>query len=184
MLYYLATGSLDGYVADADGDFQWAAPDEELHQFINDLTRSTSTILVGRRTYDLMDYWESLELDAPDVHPIEADFAWLWRAADKVVYSTTLTEVQHPRTRLEPVFDPDAVAALKASATSDASIGGSTLAGEAFKAGLVDEVWSFLVPTVVGGGLPMFATGVQVSLKLLEAKRFGNGTIGLHYRVR
>lgn len=183
MLYYLATGSLDGYVADADGDFQFAAPGEELHQFINDLARSTSTILVGRRTYELMDYWETLDLADPDVHPIEADFAGLWRDADKVVYSSTLSAVQYPRTRLQQSFDPDAVAALTASAAGDVSIGGSTLAAEALKAGLVDEVWTFLVPRVIGGGLPMFASGARLQLTLLDEKRFGDGTIGLHYRV-
>lgn len=182
-LIYSATGSLDGYIADREGDFQFAAPDAELHAFVNDVVAGASTILMGRRTYDLMDYWDTLDLDDPENDPVEIAFAQHWRQADKIVYSRTLTEVHHPRTRLKPAFDPDAVRSLLADAGGDVLIGGAELAGLALRAGLVDEVWAFLVPTVVGGGTPMFADGTHVDLELLEQHRFGSGAVGMHYRV-
>jgi dihydrofolate reductase len=183
VLVYSATGSLDGYVADADGGFDFAAPDEELHAFVNEVFGSIGTLLVGRRSYELMDPWDTMDLDAEGVNEVEATFARQWRETDKIVYSTTLTAVAHPRTRLERTFEPDAVAALKESTGGDLGIGGSELAGAAFRAGLVDEVWTFLVPAVIGGGLPMFVPGVQLSLDLLDQHRFGSGAVGMHYRV-
>lgn len=182
-LIYSATGSLDGYVADPDGGFDFAAPDEELHTFVNEVFSSVGTLLIGRRSYELMDVWDTMDLEGDDGGPAEVEFARLWRGADKVVYSTTLPEVTHPRTRLERSFDPDAVAALKQGSERDLMIGGAELAGVAFQAGLVDEVWTFLVPTVIGGGAPMFAPGTHLSLELLEQRRFGTGAVGMHYRV-
>lgn len=182
-LVYSATGSLDGFIADRDGDFQFAAPDAELHAFVNDIFAAASTILMGRRTYDLMDYWDTLDLEDPEHDPVEIEFARHWRETDKVVYSRTLTAVHHPRTRLEATFEPDAVRTLLAATDGDALIGGAELAGVAFGAGLIDEVWTFLVPTVIGGGTPMFADGVRVGLELLEQHRFGSGAVGMHYRV-
>lgn len=183
-LIYSATGSLDGYVAEPDGAFEFAFPDAELHAFVNEIFGSAGTMLIGRRSYELMDPWDTLDLDDPAVSPEEIAFARQWRETDKIVYSTTLTEVTHPRTTLERTFDPEAVRALKEASDRDLMIGGSVLAGAALNAGLVDDVWAILVPTVIGGGLPMFAPGVRVSLELLEQYRFGNGTVGMHYRVR
>ena len=182
-LIYSATGSLDGFVADPEGDFQFAAPDAELHLFVNQVFARAGTILTGRRTYELMDYWDTMDLQDPDADDAEIEFAEQWRAAEKVVYSRTLTSVSHPRTRLERTFDADAVRALVADSTSDVLIGGAELAGEAFSAGLVEEVWTFLVTVVIGGGTPMFADGVHASLELVEQRRFGSGTVGMHYQV-
>ncbi|MEZ5089621.1 MAG: dihydrofolate reductase family protein [Micropruina sp.] len=181
-LVYSATGSLDGYVADPDGDFQFAAPDEELHLFVNQVFGAAGTLLLGRRTYDLMDYWDTVDLSG-DVDRAEAEFARLWREREKIVYSRTLAEVTHPRTQLRRSFDADAVRELKATTDRNIMIGGADLAGEAFRAGLVDEVWTFLVPEVIGGGTPMFAAGTRTTLDLIEQRRFGSGAVGLHYRV-
>lgn len=181
-LIYSATGSLDGYVAEADGGFDFAAPDAELHDFVNQVFSTAGTILIGRRSYELMDYWDTADLSG-DIPAEEAEFARLWRGVDKVVYSTTLDAVHHPRTRLEHSFDPEAVRDLVASAGRDVFIGGAELAGVAMRAGLVDDVWTFLVPTVIGGGAPMFAAGTRASLELVEQRRFASGTVGMHYRV-
>lgn len=183
-LIYSATGSLDGYVAAPDGSFDFAFPDAELHAFVNEVFGSARTLLIGRRSYELMDPWDTMDLDGTDVSEEVVAFGRQWRETDKIVYSTTLTEVTHPRTRLERTFDPDAVAALKEASGHDLMIGGSVLAGVALDAGLVDEVWTFLVPTVIGGGLPMFATGTHVDLELVDQHRFGSGAVGMHYLVR
>ena len=181
-LIYSAIASLDGYVADEEGKFGWAAPDEEVHAFINDLERPIGTYLYGRRMYETMAPWETDPALAEDSE-ITRDYAEVWRAADKIVYSTTLENVTTDRTRLERDFDPESVRALKRSADTDLSIGGAHLAAEAFRAGLIDECHLFLVPVSVGGGNPALPHGVRVDLELLEDRRFGNGFVYLRYRV-
>jgi dihydrofolate reductase len=180
-LIYAAIASLDGYVADANGDFDWSAPDEEVHSFVNDLQRPIGTYLYGRRLYDVMAYWETASIAGePEVM---RDFSELWKAADKVVYSTTLEHVSTARTRLERSFDPDAVRQLKETVDRDLSIGGPTLAAHAIAAGLVDELHLFLTPVVVGGGTPALPAGVRVDLHLLDEHRFASGVVHLRYRV-
>jgi dihydrofolate reductase len=179
-LVYAAITSLDGYVADAGGGFDWAAPDEEVHAFVNELERPIGTYLYGRRMYDVMRYWESPPTDG-DVSAVEQDYARIWQAADKVVYSRTLTDVSTARTRLEPEFDPDAVRQSRADA--DLGVGGAELAGQALAAGLVDEVHLFLSPVIVGGGIRSLADGLRVRLELLDEHRFDSGVVHLHYRT-
>ena len=180
-LNYTVIASLDGYVNDADGHFDWAAPDEQVHSFVNDLERPVGTYLYGRRMYETMRFWAQ---DSPviDDSPITRDYAALWRQAEKVVYSTSLAAVDTPRTRLERGFDPAAVAALKAESTSDLSIGGPHLAAAALEAGLVDELGVFLVPHVVGGGTPWLPDGLRLPLRLVDQRRFDAGTVYLRYR--
>jgi dihydrofolate reductase len=180
-LLYSAIASLDGYVADESGKFDWSVPDEEVHAFINDLERSVGTHLYGRRMYEVLVAWETL--DTADEAPVVQDFAEIWRGVDKVVYSTTLDEVSSARTRIEREFDPDAVRQLKASAGSDISVGGPNLAAQAIAAGLVDELHLFLSPVIVGGGTKALPEGVHLDLELLDDRRFGNGTVALHYRI-
>jgi dihydrofolate reductase len=179
-LIYSAIASLDGYISDSDGKFDWAAPDEEVHAFVNDLERPIGTYLYGRRMYETMVLWETMD----DPAAIMRDYAELWRAADKVVYSRTLDSVSTPRTRLERELAPDAVRALVADAARDVSIGGPTLAGGALAAGLVDQIQLFLNPIAVGGGNPALPHDVRVDLQLLDQRRFGNGVVYLNYRVR
>jgi dihydrofolate reductase len=178
-LIYSAIASLDGYVNDADGRFEWAAPDAELHAFVNDLERPIGTYLYGRRMYETMAVWETIDEPEPEMR----DYAQLWRAADKIVYSATLDEVTTSRTRLERAFEPDAVRALKAAAASDISIGGPTLAAEAFRMGLIDECHLFLHSVAVGGGTPALPVGARTNLELLDERRFASGAVHLHYRV-
>ncbi len=179
-LIYSAIASLDGYISDSDGKFDWAAPDEEVHAFVNDLERPIGTYLYGRRMYETMVFWETMD----DPAPIMRDYAQLWRAADKVVYSRTLDAVSTRRTRLERELDAPAVRALVADAARDVSIGGPALAGEALAAGLVDQIQLFLAPIAVGGGNPALPHDVRVDLQLLDQRRFGNGVVYLDYRVR
>jgi dihydrofolate reductase len=174
-LVYSAIASLDGYVADADGRFDWSMPDHEVHAFVNDRTRGFGTHLYGRRMYEVLVAWETM--DDPD--PISQDFAQIWRAADKVVYSSTLREVASARTRIEPTFEPDAVRALKER--EQVSIGGPTLAAEAIRAGLVDECELYLSPVVVGGGTRALPDGVRWDLDLRDERRFANGVVYLRY---
>lgn len=181
-LIYSAIASLDGYVADADGNFDWAVPDEEVHAFVNDLERPVGTYLYGRRLYETMAGWESADLLA-DPSPLMRDFAAIWQAAEKIVYSRTLATVSSARTRLEREFDPDAVRRLKARADRDLTVGGPGLAAEALRAGLVDECHLFLTPVVVGGGTQALPGGIRLELELLDERRFGNGVVHLHYRV-
>ena len=181
-LIYAAISSLDGYVEDREGRFDWAAPDEEVHQFVNDLERPAGTYLYGRRMYETMVYWETAHTLA-DQSPVELDFARLWQAADKVVYSRTLETVSSARTRIERAFEPEAVQRLKESATRDVTVGGAELAGQAFRAGLVDECHLFLTPIVVGGGKRSLPDDVRVRLELVDEKCFGSGVVHLHYRV-
>jgi dihydrofolate reductase len=178
-LIYSAIASLDGYVADERGTFDWAAPDEEVHAFVNDLERPIGTYLLGRRMYDVMSVWETLD----DPEPVMQDFARIWRAADKIVYSRSLDAVATERTRIERDFDPDAVRELKAQAARDLTIGGPELAGQAIAAGLVDEIQLFLTPIVVGGGKRAFPDRPRLALELLEERRFGNGVVYLRYRA-
>jgi dihydrofolate reductase len=181
-LIYLSLASLDGYIADADGNFDWAEPDEEVHTLVNDLERSVGTFLLGRRMYEVLVAWETI--DTTDQPPFIGDFAEIWRAADKIVYSKTLTTASSARTRIEPEFDPDAVRRMKASEQRDLSAGGPGLAASAIGAGLVDEYHLFLVPTVVGGGTRFFPDDVRLDLELVDERRFGNGTTYLGYRTK
>ena len=182
-LIYSAITSLDGYVADERGGFDWAAPDEEVHTFVNDLERRVGTYLYGRRMYEVMVYWETAHtiLDHP---PSAQDFAGIWKAADKIVYSKTLEKVSSARTRIERDFDPEAVRQMKALAESDITVGGPELAAQAINAGLVDEYHLFVAPIVVGGGTRSLPDGVRLDLDLLDERRFGNGVVHLHYRSR
>jgi dihydrofolate reductase len=181
-LIYTAITSLDGYVADADGNFDWAEPDEEVFTFVNDLERPIGTYLYGRRMYEVMVYWETLPTSA-DQPPVERDFAELWQAADKIVYSTTLEEVSSARTRIERDFDPEAVRQWKATAARDITVAGPDLAAQAIKAGLVDECHLIVSPIVVGGGKPALPNNVRLNLELLDERRFGSGVVHLHYRA-
>jgi dihydrofolate reductase len=181
-LIYLTIASLDGYVADEDGKFDWAVPDEEVHAFVNDLARPIGTELYGRRLYEVMIGWETMHT-LPDQTPETLDFAAIWQAAEKVVYSRTLETVSTARTRIEREFDPEAIRQMKAEADRDISIGGATLAAEAIRAGLVDELHVIANPIVVGGGLPSLPAGVRWELELLDERRFANGAVYLRYRT-
>jgi dihydrofolate reductase len=182
-LIYSAIASLDGYVADEDGNFDWAVPDEEVHTFINDLQRPVGTYLYGRRMYETMVGWETDPTLAVQ-SPLMRDFAEIWQAADKIVYSKTLEAVSTARTRIERDFDPVAVRQMKALAGRDLIVGGPELAAQAFRAGLVDECHLFVVPMVVGGGKRSLPDNVRLKLELLDEHRFGNGMVYLHYRTR
>jgi dihydrofolate reductase len=181
-LIYSAITSLDGYTADEDGNFDWAAPDEEVHRFVNDLERPIGTYLLGRRMYEVMTYWETAETTT-DQPSATQDFAAIWQTADKIVYSRTLEAASSARTRIERNFDPEAVRELKASAGPDIGVGGSELAAQAMRAGLVDECHLFLTPILVGGGLRALPDDVRFELELLDERRFGNGVVHLHYRT-
>jgi dihydrofolate reductase len=180
-LIYSAITSLDGYVADEDGNFDWSVPDEEVHAFVNDLERPVGTYLYGRRMYEVMVSWETLAL--ADQPPVTRDFAEIWRAADKVVYSTTLDAVSSARTRIERGFDPAAVREMKDLAERDISVGGPELAGQAIRAGLVDECHLFVSPIVVGPGKPSLPDHVRVTLEMMDVRRFGNGVVYLRYSL-
>jgi dihydrofolate reductase len=183
-LIYAAITSLDGYIEDSDGRFDWAAPDEEVHAFVNDLERSVGTYLYGRRMYETMVFWENPP-DLAEQPPVVRDFAEIWQRADKIVYSKTLPTAASARTRIERDFDPEAVGQLKATAASDLTVGGPALAARAIEAGLVDEYQLFLVPVVVGGGKRSLPDNdVRMDLELLDERRFRNGTVYLHYRTR
>jgi dihydrofolate reductase len=181
-LVYAAIASLDGYVADEDGKFDWSTPDEEVHAFVNDLERPIGTHLYGRRMYEVMVAWEQAEEFVGD-SAVMRDYAAIWQAAEKIVYSRTLAAPSSSRTRVEPEFDPEAVARLKAGANADLGIGGADLAGQALAAGLVDEVHLLLAPVVVGGGHRALPDGARVDLELIGERRFGNGVVHLHYAV-
>jgi dihydrofolate reductase len=180
-LIYSAITSLDGYVADEDGNFDWAEPDEEMHTFVNELERPVGTYLYGRRMYEVMIDWETMDLS--EQPPFIRDYAEIWRAADKIVYSRTLETVSSARTRLERDFDPGSIRQLKALEGPDISVGGPDLAAHAIEAGLVDECHLFLTPIVVGGGKRSLPNNVRLKLELLDERRFGNGVVHLHYRI-
>jgi dihydrofolate reductase len=182
-LIYSAIASLDGYIADEDGNFDWAMPDEEVHAFVNDLERPLGTYLYGRRMYEMMVGWET-DPALAEQSPLMRDFAEIWQAADKIVYSKTLEAVSTASTRIERDFDPEAVRRMKASAGRDVVVGGAELAAQAFRAGLVDECHLFVAPIVVGGGKRSLPEDVRVKLELLGERRFGNGMVYLHYRTR
>jgi dihydrofolate reductase len=181
-LIYAAIASLDGYIEDAAGRFDWAAPDEEVHAFANDLDRPIGIHLYGRRMYETMVFWETASTDA-DQPAVFRDYAELWRAADKIVYSRTLPAVSSARTRIERAFDPDAVRQLKQASATDLSVGGAELAGQAMRAGLVDECHLLLCPVLVGGGRRALPDGLRTDLELLDERRFASGVVHLHYRV-
>jgi dihydrofolate reductase len=181
-LSYTTICSLDGYMADEHGDFSWSRPDEDVHQFINDLERPIGTQLVGRRMYEIMRVWEHPEEFGDE--PVILDYAAIWQASEKIVYSSTLTEVTTARTRIVREFDSDEVRRRKATADNPISISGPTLAAHALRAGLVDDLHMFIVPWVIGGGLPVLPDGLRLALELRDEHRFGNGTVYLRYAVR
>jgi dihydrofolate reductase len=181
-LIYSAIMSLDGYIADDDGNFDWAAPDEETHQVFNDMEREVGTYLYGRRMYETMVYWETAHTFSES--PVELDYAQVWQAADKVVYSRTLETVSSEKTRIERAFDPEAVRQMKASAERDITVGGADLGGQALAAGVVDECHLVVAPVMVGGGTRALPDGVRQDFELLDERRFGNGMVHLHFRVR
>jgi len=181
-LIYSVIESLDGYVADESGNFDWAAPDEELHTFVNDLERPVGTYLYGRRMYETMVYWETAHTLAGEPELIH-DFARIWQAADKVVYSKTLEATRSARTRIERDFDTDAVRKMKVEATRDITVGGPHLAAQAFRAGLVDELQLFVAPMVIGGGNKTLPDGVRLKLDLIEQRAFRGGVVYLRYRT-
>jgi dihydrofolate reductase len=180
-LIYSAISSLDGYIEDERGRFDWAEPDEEVHTFVNELERPVGTHLLGRRMYETLVAWETIGLD--DQPPFIRDFAQIWRAAEKIVYSRTLESVSSARTRIEREFDPDTVLRLKTASERDLSVGGPELAAHAFRAGLVDEVRLFVAPIVVGGGKRCFPADVRVKLELVDERRFGSAMVHMRYRT-
>jgi len=180
-LIYVTNVSLDGYIEDQRGAFDWFTPADDVFASYTDLLRSVGTFLYGRRLYETMAVWETNAALAAQSE-LMADFATAWQAASKVVYSTTLAAVSTARTRLERHFDPSAVHELKAAASADLIVGGANLAAQAFKAGLVDEYQLFVWPTVVGGGKPALPTDTRADLELLDERRFGNGVVQLRYR--
>jgi dihydrofolate reductase len=182
-LIYISNVSLDGYIEDEHGSFNWTAPDDEVFAFITDLVRSVGTHLYGRRLYDTMAVWETDSALAAQSE-LMGDFADVWQAAEKVVYSTTLDAVSTAKTKLERNFDPDSVRDMKASATSDLTVGGANLAAHAFKAGLVDECHLFIAPVLLGGGKPSLPSGTRAELELLDERRFNNGVVYLRHRAR
>jgi dihydrofolate reductase len=182
-LIYSAITSLDGYIEDAHGNFDWAMPDEDVHGFINNLERAAGTYLYGRRMYETMQVWET-DPDLAADSPLTQDFAEVWQAATKIVYSTTLERVSTRNTRLERTFDPEAIRKLKETVEEDILIGGPGLAAHAFRSGLIDECQLFLTPIIVGAGKPSLPDNIRLGLELLEERRFGNGMVFLRYRVK
>ncbi|MEP6623047.1 MAG: dihydrofolate reductase family protein [Acidimicrobiia bacterium] len=183
-LVYHVIASLDGYVADATGDFAWSEPDAEVHAFVNRQERAIGTALYGRRMYEVMVAWETMDPKTAGNAEIMREYQEIWQTTDKVVYSGTLAEVTSARTRLERTFDPGAVRGLKDAATQSVSIGGPGLAAAALHAGLVDECGVYVNPVVVGGGTPWLPEGLRLDLDLVDEHRFGNGVVFLRYRVR
>jgi dihydrofolate reductase len=181
-LIYSAITSLDGHVEDADGNFDWARPDDELHAFVNDLERLIGTHLYGRRMYETMVFWETADT-GPEQAAVVRDFAEIWRAAEKVVYSSSLERASSAKTRIERAFEPSAVRRIKEEASRDITIGGAELAGEAIRAGLLDECHLFLVPVLVGGGRRSLPGDVRTQLHLLDQRRFGSGVVHLRYCI-
>jgi len=182
-LIYSAIASADGYIEDSAGSFDWAAPDEQLMRFVNDLERPIGTYLYGRRMYETMLYWETGHF-VPGQPSFIQEFASIWQAAEKIVFSTTLASVSSAKTRIERNFDPGMVRELKSATEHDMTVGGAGLAGQALMAGLVDELQLFLVPIVVGGGKPALSHGVRAELELLETQRFADGAVYLRYRAK
>lgn len=181
ILSYSMICSLDGFISDLGGNFEWAEPDAEVHAYVNDREREIGTYLYGRNLYETMAVWET-DPSLADHSPEMADYADLWKRADKIVYSTTLEAVTTTRTRLANRFDPDEVRTLKAEADRELTIGGASLAGAALRAGLVDEVQLYVVPIVIGSGVPVFPTDLRLDLELVDQRRFTGGTLHLAYR--
>jgi dihydrofolate reductase len=181
-LIYSTIASLDGYIEDQSGKFDWSMPDEEVHAFVNDFERPLGTHLYGRRMYETMVAWETMETAGEA--DVMRDYAEIWRAAEKIVYSKTLESVSSERTRIEAEFDPEAIRELKQSSAADLGVGGPELAAQALAAGLVDECRFLYSPLVVGGGKPSLPDGLRLELELLDERRFGNGVVHLHYRVQ
>jgi len=182
-LIYSAIASLDGFIEDATGNFEWAAPDDEVHAFVNDREREVGTYLYGRRMYETMRFWETALTDVSH-DEVSRDYAQIWRGADKIVYSTTLSKPLTERTRIESAFDPERVRQWKAESPRDLSIGGPEIAQVAFAAGLVDEVHLFLHPVVIGSGKRALPTVSPIRLELREQRRFGSGVVYVRYDVR
>jgi dihydrofolate reductase len=183
MARLLSTGitSLDGYVADEQGRFDWSQPSPDVHAFVNHRERAIGTHLLGRRMYEVLRVWDDL-VDDPSISQVEREFAAGWAHVDKVVYSSTLERVTTARTRLERAFDADAVRAMKAASDRDLSISGPTLAAHAARAGLIDEFQVYVNPVTVGGGTRFLPAGLRLDLELLEVHRFENGVVFLRYR--
>jgi dihydrofolate reductase len=181
-LIFTAITSLDGYVEDRRGNFDWAAPDEEVHSFVNDLERPVGTYLYGRRMYETMVYWETAHALA-DQRPCSREFTRIWQAADKIVYSESLNTVTSAKTRIERRFDPTVIQEMKSINERDITVSGPNLAAQAFKAGLVDEVQLFVTPVVLGGGKPSLSNDVRFECELLSGRRFRSGVVFLHYRI-
>lgn len=182
-LVYSMITSLDGYVSDPQGRFEWGAPDEELHSFVNVQSRAVGTYLLGRRMYETMVFWETAHT-LPDAPPFILEFAKLWQGSDKLVFSTQLEGVKAPRTRIERKFDVDAVRRLKSNSPRDLAIAGPHLAAHALRAGLVDELHLYVAPAVVGGGNRLLPDDLRLELELTDERRFGNGVVFLRYAVR
>jgi dihydrofolate reductase len=182
-LVYGAIASLDGYTNDASGKFDWAAPDAEVHAYVNELERSVGTYLYGRRMYETMRYWETAPTGGADGSQVEHNYARIWQAAEKVVFSSTLGSVATARTRLERVFDVDAVRTLLARTEGEMGIGGPTLAATALRAGLVESFWLVQVPVVIGGGTPVWPADLRLDLDLVDERRFAGGAVFLRYRA-
>jgi dihydrofolate reductase len=182
-LIYIANTSLDGYIEDRDGKFDWTAPEEDYFRFITNLVREASTYLYGRRLYESMRVWET-DPNLAAESPLRRDFAEIWQAANKIVYSQTLPAASTHKTRLERDFDPEAIRQLKETVEQDILIGGAELAAHAFRSGLIDECHLFLIPIIVGGGKPALPDNVRLRLDLLEERRFGSGVVYLRYQVR
>jgi dihydrofolate reductase len=181
-LIYVTNMSVDGYVEDVTGSFDWGEPSEQLHAFVNDLMRPISTCLYGRSMYEVMSYWETA-LAVPDRPEVEYEFARIWQNAEKIVYSTTLTSASTNNTRMEPIFDEGAIRDLKSTVGHDISIGGSQLAAEAFRVGLIDECHLLVHPVVVGGGKPAMPNNIRLDLELIAQQQFDGDVVHLHYRV-
>jgi dihydrofolate reductase len=182
-LVYSVLASADGYVADEGGAFDWAAPSEEVHAFVNAQEESVGTYLYGRRMFEVMAVWQEMPGSESGANAMN-NYADIWRAADKVVYSTTLESVTTPRTRLERSFDPHRVHTMASALERNVSIGGPTLAGAALRAGIVDDIHVFVMPVAVGGGTAWAPRGAQLELQLVGTDRFGDGAVHLHYRPR
>jgi len=181
-LIYTAIASLDGFVEDEEGRFDWAMPDDEMHAFVNDLGRPIGTYLYGRRMYETMVFWETVSTEANEP-TVFGDYAAVWRAAEKIVYSRALETVSSARTRIEREFDPDVVRRLKEKATADVAVGGAQLAGQAIVAGLVDDYHLFLIPILLGSGKRALPDNVRAWLELIDERRFTSGVVHLHYRM-
>jgi dihydrofolate reductase len=179
-LIYITNMSLDGYVEDENGAFDWGNPDQVFFAFITELLRPIGTYLYGRRLYETMAYWEAPAESSP---PERLDFARIWQEAEKIVFSRTLTGATTRRTRVEREFDFETIRTLKRESAHDVSIGGAELAGLAIEANLVDECHLFLHPVIVGGGKPAFRPALRRNLELLETRRFGTGVIYVRYRI-